>query len=246
MASIKFEEQVKKTLEQRKIIPSSDSWNALAKKLDNSEKKKNKTAIWWKAIAAIFIGVLFSLPLFFNSKENIIKPVIVDVNEKPALKLEKPVVIKNKEEQILTALEKPIKKEVNSVQKSNFRKEVNQPVASKEIYATIKGTDNVNSKHTAENLNFKIEEITKEVVHVKQVEVVKKPDIDTEVMLLLEAAKKAVAIQQNKNNFRKSIDADALLWSVENNIDLSLKDKILIAVKSGCKTISVAYEKRNN
>ena len=114
MASIKFEEQVKKTLEQRKITPSSDSWNALAKKLDNSEKKKNKTAIWWKAIAAIFIGVLFSLPLFFNSKENIIKPVIVDVNEKPALKLEKPVVIKNEEEQILIALEKPIKKELNS------------------------------------------------------------------------------------------------------------------------------------
>ena len=43
MASIKFEEQVKKTLEQRKITPSSDSWNALAKKLDNHEKKKNKT-----------------------------------------------------------------------------------------------------------------------------------------------------------------------------------------------------------
>ena len=37
------------------------------------------------------------------------------------------------------------------------------------------------------------------MAHVKQVEVVKKPDIDTEVMLLLEAAKKAVAIQQNKN-----------------------------------------------
>ena len=84
------------------------------------------------------------------------------------------------------------------------------------------------------------------MAHVKQVEVAKKPDIDTEVMLLLEAAKKAVAIQKNKNNFRKSIDADALLWSVENNIDLSLKDKILIAVKSGYKTISVAYEKRNN
>ena len=96
-----------------------------------------------------------------------------------------------------------------------------------------------------ENLNFKIEEITEEVAHVKQVEVAKISDIDTEVMLLLEAAKKAVAIQKNKNNFRKSIDADALLWSVENNIDMSLKDEILLAVKSGYKTLSVAYEKRN-
>ena len=245
MAAIKFEEQVKKTLEQRKITPSSDSWNALAKKLDNHEKKKNKTATWWKAIAAIFIGVLFSLSLFFNSKENIVKPVIVDINEKPALKSEEPILIKNDEKQILIALEKPIKKEVNSVQKSNFRKEVDQPVASKEIYPTIKGTDNVSSNHTVENLNFKIEEITEEVAHIKQVEVAKISDIDTEVMLLLEAAKKAVAIQKNKNNFRKSIDADALLWSVENNIDMSLKDEILLAVKSGYKTLSVAYEKRN-
>ena len=44
----------------------------------------------------------------------------------------------------------------------------------------------------------------------------------------------------------KTIDADALLWSVENNIDLSLKDKILLAVKTGYKTLIVAYEKRNN
>ena len=35
MASIKFEEQVKKTLEQRKITPSLDSWDTLAKELDN-------------------------------------------------------------------------------------------------------------------------------------------------------------------------------------------------------------------
>ena len=44
MASIKFEEQVKKTLEQRKITPSLDSWDTLAKELDNHEKKNNKNS----------------------------------------------------------------------------------------------------------------------------------------------------------------------------------------------------------
>lgn len=55
-------------------------------------------------------------------------------------------------------------------------------------------------------------------------------------------------LQYSKKNDKtsKTIDADALLWSVENNIDLSLKDKILLAVKTGYKTLTVAYEKRNN
>ena len=58
--------------------------------------------------------------------------------------------------------------------------------------------------------------------------------------------KKSIAIQQKNDKTSKTIDADALLWSVENNIDLSLKDKILLAVKTGYKTLIVAYEKRNN
>ena len=101
-------------------------------------------------------------------------------------------------------------------------------------------------KNLGINLRKNIEEISEELALVKKPDINKVSDIDNEVIQLLEAAKKSIAIQQKNDKTSKTIDADALLWSVENNIDLSLKDKILLAVKTGYKTLTVAYEKRNN
>jgi DNA-binding ferritin-like protein (Dps family) len=246
MASIKFEEQIKKTLEQRKITPSSDTWNVLAKKLDNSEKKKNKTAIWWKAIAAIFIGVLFSLTLFFNTNDKHLDPALVDVKEQPVLKLDESIIKEELEEQILIANKKPENKVLKSIQKSTSRTAIEEPISTNNTYLNTKVAENARVKNLEKNLRKNIEEISEEVALVKKTDVNKVPDIDNEVIQLLEAAKKAVAIQQKNDKTSKIIDADALLWSVENNIDLSLKDKILLAVKTGYKTLTVAYEKRNN
>jgi len=246
MASIKFEEQVKKTLEQRKITPSLDSWNTLAKALDNHEKKKNKTTIWWKAIAAIFIGVLFSLTLFFNTNDQHLEPVLVDTKEQPVLKVDEPIIKEKIEEQILIANEKPVNKALKSIQKSTSRTVIEEPISTNNTYLNTKVAENARVKNLEINLRKNIEEISEEVALVKKTDINKVPDIDNEVIQLLEAAKKSIAIQQKKKKTSKTIDADALLWSVENNIDLSLKDKILLAVKTGYKTLTVAYEKRNN
>lgn len=246
MASNKFEEQLKKTLEQRKITPSLDSWNSLAKELDNHDKKKNKTTIWWKVVAAVFIGVLFSLTLFFDTKDQHLEPVLVDIKKQPVLKVDEPFIKEEFEKQILIAIEKPENTKLKSVQKSTSKTAIEEPISTKKTYLNIKVAENARVKNLEKNLREKIEEITEEVAHIKKTDVVKTLYIDQEVVLLLEAAKKSITIQHKKDKTSKTIDADALLWSVENNIDLSLKDKILLAVKTGYKTLSVAYEKRNN
>lgn len=246
MASIKFEEQVKKTLEQRKITPSLDSWDTLAKELDNHEKKNNKTSTWWKAIAAIFIGVLFSLTLFFNTNDQHLEPVLVDTKEQPVLKIDEPIIKEKIEEQILIANEKPVNKALKSIQKSTSITAIEEPISTNNNYLNTKVAENVRVKNLGINLRKNIEEISEEVALVKKPDINKVSDIDNEVIQLLEAAKKSIAIQQKNDKTSKTIDADALLWSVENNIDLSLKDKILLAVKTGYKTLTVAYEKRNN
>jgi len=246
MASIKFEEQVKKTLEQRKITPSLDSWDTLAKALDNHEKKNNKTPTWWKAIAAIFIGVLFSLTLFFNTNDQHLEPVLVDTKEQPVLKIDEPIIKEKIEEKILIANEKPVNKALKFIQKTTSRTAIEELISTNNTYLNTKVAENARVKNLEKNPRKNIEEIPKEVALVKKTEVNKLPDIDNEVIQLLEAAKKSIAIQQKNDKTSKTIDADALLWSVENNIDLSLKDKILLAVKTGYKTLIVAYEKRNN
>lgn len=246
MASIKFEEQVKKTLEQRKITPSLDSWDTLAKALDSHEKKNNKTSTWWKAIAAIFIGVLFSLTLFFNTNDQHLEPVLVDTKEQPVLKIDEPIIKEKIVEQILIANEKPVNKASKSIQKTTSRTAIEELISTNNTYLNTKVAENARVKNLEKNPRKNIEEIPKEVALVKKTEVNKLPDIDNEVIQLFEAAKKSIAIQQKNDKTSKTIDADALLWSVENNIDLSLKDKILLAVKTGYKTLIVAYEKRNN
>ena len=46
--------------------------------VSGQEKQKNNR-LWWQAIAAIFIGAIFSLSFVFTSESNIVAPVIVDI-----------------------------------------------------------------------------------------------------------------------------------------------------------------------
>ena len=66
MELIKFEEQAKNKLEQRRIQPSSDAWNKLTDRLDANQEKQKNNRFWWQAIAAIFIGAIFSLSFVFT------------------------------------------------------------------------------------------------------------------------------------------------------------------------------------
>ena len=81
MAPIKFEEQLKDKLEQRKLQPSEQAWSKLANRLDNQEKKENRS-LWWLGVAASIVLILaVSIPYFNNDSENT-QPIIVDVDTK--------------------------------------------------------------------------------------------------------------------------------------------------------------------
>ena len=55
-----------------------------------------------------------------------------------------------------------------------------------------------------------------------------------------------IAMQKTMDASIKTVDADALLWSVENNLNPSLKDKVFSAIKSGYESVTVAFIKRKN
>ena len=115
MAPIKFEDNIKDKLENRRLKPSLDAWDSLSKRLDNQDKKKSNRPFWWLGIAASVIGVLLVVSQFVN-KDDKAEPIIVDV----------PV---NKEEQQILEPTVSIKKELiqetidgKTLDKSEYKK----------------------------------------------------------------------------------------------------------------------------
>ena len=104
MAPIKFEDDLKKKLEQRKLQPSANVWNKLEKRLEAEDNKKSNKGFWWFGIAASFVGILIVTSIFFN-RENIkeIDPIIVDVEavEEPSSTVVAPTSNKIEEKDVI-------------------------------------------------------------------------------------------------------------------------------------------------
>ncbi|MCB0471304.1 MAG: hypothetical protein KDC51_12650, partial [Flavobacteriaceae bacterium] len=66
MAPIKFEDNLKETLEKRTIQPSKDAWNTLENKLDTTSGNTSKTRFWIWGIAASIVGILLISTLVFK------------------------------------------------------------------------------------------------------------------------------------------------------------------------------------
>jgi hypothetical protein len=246
MELIKFEEQAKNKLEQRRIHPSSDAWNKLTDRLDANQEKQKNNRLWWQAIAAIFIGAIFSLSFVFTSESNIVAPVIVDVKKQPAIKLEEPILKNNLEEEVLIALEKPVRKEISSPKKAPIRKKIREVISLNETHLNSKILENKIAEKSYEDASFQAQKTNEGIAQLKQPTIEKTAVTNEEITILLEAAKKTIAMQKTMDASIKTVDADALLWSVENNLNPSLKDKVFSAIKSGYESVTVAFIKRKN
>ena len=58
MAPIKFEEDIRDKLAERRIEPSLGSWDKLSAQLDQDSKGRPK--FWWLAVAASFLELVKS------------------------------------------------------------------------------------------------------------------------------------------------------------------------------------------
>ena len=86
MAPIKFEEQIKDKLEQRKVTPSVEAWSKLSQRLDADEKRSKKSSFWWLGIAASVAALVFVSVSYFNKNgENTVNEIIVKENIKDVI-----------------------------------------------------------------------------------------------------------------------------------------------------------------
>ncbi len=265
MAPIKFEEQLKDKLEKRSIQPSQDAWNKLSDKLDKAEDKQNNKGFWWLGIAATVVGVLLALTFVFKSNTEIVEPTIVDtktenvidtkvLQNKEVLKESNTLVVEQKD---ITETKNNQTKNTNTqIDKAPLKTIVNQKQEAiiKEVDANSTAVANTNTtdatkpniEKTVEVLSFEDQKVKDVVAQIQQLQKDNKEVTTEEIDALLEVAQKEITMQKLYNEATNKVDANALLQSVEDDLEQSFRAKVFDAIKSGYESVKTAVAERNN
>ena len=245
MAPIKFEENIKETLEQRKLQPSGQAWNSLSKRLDESNKKTKKP-MWWLGIAASFIGILFMVNMFFNaSKTKKNESILVDT-ESVEVK-EKQLEVNEKLSKTLLVQEEVKKENLNIseekiVLKNNVEVAVLTKTNQKKKASLIKKQPKQKSEEIINNLNIETDLGVNSLAEnsIQKNEAHTETDIDA----LLKKAQQNLAINSTENTY--AIDAQLLLEEVEEDSNKSLRAIVFKTIKKNYKKVKTAVAERNN
>lgn len=265
MAPIKFEEQVKDKLHKRSIQPSQDAWNKLSERLDEVEDRQNNKGFWWLGIAAAIVGLMLAITFVFKSNTEIVEPTIVDTKKDNVIDTE---VLQNKEglkESNTLVVEQEDETETKSNQINNTKKQTDkaplktivnqkQDAIIKEANAKNTAVADVNTaeatnpstEKVAEVLTFEDQKVKDVVAQIQQLEKDNKEVTTEEIDALLEAAQKEITMQKLYNEATNKVDANALLQSVEDDLEQSFRAKVFEAIKSGYESVKTAVAERNN
>lgn len=270
MAPLKFEEHIKDKMEQRKLQPSADAWERLNNQLDSdASKKKNNKAFWWLGIAASIVGVFLVVTVMINSeKQNTIIPTIVETeNIDPTTNdVDFNNEITNSSEDNKNNTEDHITEEKSPNKNRGQKQKPNKPTLLKQQINTeqnklVPTTNNdavadVNMRQNEENKPKKvnvIKALTNEDLRVQAVaaEIRKLQEqnaskLDSELDALLNEAQKEIALEKLYKQAIETVNADALLEGVEQDIDISFRDRVFNALKDSYKTVKTAVAERNN
>ncbi len=253
MAPIKFEDNIKDKLENRRLKPSIDAWDKLTEQLDHQEKNKNSKPAWWLGIAASLIGVLLIVTQFTNKVETI-KPVIVDAPEKIEKNKIEPFIIKEEQQSQKQSVDEKI---LNNSEYKKILKEktaihlmkANQPKTVVAINETNQEENDITHNKPVgiikEALSFeeqKIQDILTKIHTMKENKLVV---TDSTIDALLFEAQKDIKLNKIINKTSRLVDANALLQDVEADLDQSFRSKVFEAIKSSYNSVKTAVAQRN-
>lgn len=247
---MQWENNIKKTLEKRRIEPSAASWDSLANRLDVADKKKNKMPFWWMGIAASLIGVLLITNVFFkDNPADSQKPVIVDV-QKP---VDKKLLTEPSSVQHLATESETVK----NVEMTEKETSINQLIKDKNtldlatpIQSTIAKTEKTATSEQveleAENQSFEDKKVSEIVVQINDLRSKGQTVTDADIEALLLKAQKEIAFQNVLKESVQTVDANSLLQDVEDELQQSFRNKIFEALKNSYETVKTAVAERNN
>jgi len=261
MAPIKFEEDIKRKLEQRHIQPSEGSWEKLSAKLEGQHLKKNRSAFWWIGIAASLLGLLLVATFIYKDSEINPSHLKMVVTEDSALQQQINTETKNghftktlQETEKLTSTETPsevVQEEAHMLEQpeaaqnqqlknkmgsqSSKSVAVSKTVAEENIKSDISATPMCNDDNTMVG-----------VAQTKTPQLNQEASATSELETLLKKAEKDILKQRSAQGVSKIVDANTLLQNVESDLDHSFRVKVFDALKSSYETVKTAVAERND
>ncbi len=232
MEPSKFEKHIVEKLSSREINPSDAAWDRISKTLDNKQEVRKNKRVYWYAIAASFIGLLF-VSFFVLNKNNEVFPEedkIVASPSEEVKKVEEEIKIMDKE--VITFEKEDRKIEVTNTE-SNTETFINDWVETKENPQISDSIEKV--------LDFKIYEVVAQVNELEKSKAISDAEVDS----LLRKAQDEILLDKIFQK-DKSVDAVSLLAEVENELDQSFRDQIFEKLKTGYFKIKTAVADRNN
>ena len=261
MAPIKFEEQLKDKLEKRTLSPSSEGWSKLSERLD-ADKKKSKTPIfWWLSIAAgLIIMIAVSVQFFNNDDAQEVMPQVVEESTNKNQLENKNENLNNAESIELVAEDEILKAERDdaSITKEpqiiDYKKVINNTSRPKTQLTENNGsTIKMNSQKVEVVLKediplIKDDSMMKDAVAIalKELRSEETTVTDREIDSLLKVASKELFKNKLQKDASKTVDVDALLLSVEEDMGQSFRSKVFDALKESYETVKTAVAERNN
>jgi len=239
----KLDKIIKKKLEFQKVSPKETTWNRLEMLLDEDEKKTSKRIYITYAVAAsvmLLLGVFF---MFNYNKQEAPSQKMVTVPEVVIPKVEK-INKRSLQKQIKTEIDIKIAKEelvvensnvpINKVSKRKLKKHMKRSIENTEI------TENKESHKKVLVVNTELEE---------ELKLLKNKQLNNEVDSLLSNAlvvqNAGIFQPQQESNKNLEANANALLSSVEQELDVSFKEKIFKKIKKGLINTGTAINNRN-
>ena len=247
MEPTKLEDHIKKTLKETEIAPSEAAWPKIKEQIGQDTKPKN-TGYFRFGIAAGFIGVLLLSVLYYTADDT-------DLNQEMQIVPQPSTSVADIEKEQLIKV--PLAEEESSMieVKDSFEEDdaESAEVAKKEpkkkmviVEETLLVNAGGNQNEVPEDPNALVDIKTEEVITIVSVHEENNEELtDKEVDFLLEMAEEDI-LTEKRNNSDNSVNPEALLAQVEEELDQSFRDKILQKLKSGYNKVRTAVADRNN
>ena len=247
MEPTKLEDHIKKTLKDTEIKPSEAAWHKIKGQI-SQDTKPTKTGYFRFGIAAGFIGILLLSAFYFTAdnaelnQEMQIAPQsstsVADIEKKQFIKA--PL---TEEESSMLEVEDSFEadnEESSKVAKKESKKKIE--IAEDASLANADG----NQSEVPEDPNALIDIKIGEVMAIVTAHEENNEDLtDLEVASLLRKAQEEILTEKLINS-DNSVNPEALLSQVEEELDQSFRDKILQKLKSGYNKVRTAVADRNN
>ncbi|TYA57986.1 hypothetical protein [Formosa maritima] len=246
MAPIKFEENIKDKLENRTLQPTSQAWNTLSNKLDADAKKSSKKIVWWLGIAASLVGILFMVNIFNSTSDiNNSESIIVNTEDQKGENFQDKSI---KESNLTKVVIEDSKTEIEHlVEMNTTSKSLTNNVVVNKKNQINKGSitevePNVESEIVIDKPILVLSTSEVELAQNENQESIKKTKTNIDALL-----SKAQQNLTNKNHIKSySIDPDALLQDVEQDLDESFRAKVFETIKTNYKRVKTAVAERND